>query len=88
VLFSLGNLAQLASDSRAPRRSAVARRRRPTRGAAHAGGEGSGLIDIRSMASAYLGDRAKSATAPSSWDPIGSVDDLPVFSSGASPSRR
>src|SRR5262249_36729377 len=45
-----------------------------------AGGEGSGLIDIRSMASAYLGAPAgapKPATAG-----IGSIDDLPVFGGG------
>ncbi|TMQ11162.1 MAG: DUF4339 domain-containing protein [Deltaproteobacteria bacterium] len=79
VLFSLNNLAQLASDKPAPApapRSAMAVGSTP--GAA--GGEGSGLIDIRSMASAYLGAPAgapKPATAG-----IGSIDDLPVFGGG------
>src|SRR5439155_19430313 len=47
-----------------------------------AGGAGSGLIDIRSMANAYLGGAggaAKTATASSG---IGSIDDLPVFGGG------
>ena len=83
VLFSLNNLAQLASDR--PAMSA------PSGGggggAGHAtgaaGGEGSGLIDIRSMASAYMGGgnagaMGKSQTASA----IGSMDDLPVFGGG------
>lgn len=79
VLFSLNNLAQLASDKPAPVMSA------PSGGHATgaAGGEGSGLIDIRSMASAYLGGgaaMAKSGTGASSS--IGSIDDLPVFGGG------
>ena len=79
VLFSLNNLAQLASDKPAPVMSA------PSGGHATgaAGGEGSGLIDIRSMASAYLGGgagAAKSGTGASSS--IGSIDDLPVFGGG------
>ena len=56
VLFSLNNLAQLASDKPAPApRPGVSAS--PPVGAATgpSGGEGSGLIDIRSMASAYLG---------------------------------
>jgi hypothetical protein len=81
VLFSLNNLAQLASDKPAPARAAMAPGA-PVGGAATgpSGGEGSGLIDIRSMASAYLGapgSAAKPATAG-----IGSIDDLPVFGGG------
>ncbi len=80
VLFSLGNLAALASD--APRSSAPSGGSAPAPGAAaHGGGEGSGLIDIRSMASAYLGP-SKSASG-SGGPRIGSADDLPVFSTAA-----
>ena len=80
VLFSLGNLAQLASDKPAPVTAS------PSSGSAGhatgaAGGEGSGLIDIRSMASAYLGG-AGAASKPSTSSAIGSVDDLPVFGGG------
>jgi predicted Zn finger-like uncharacterized protein len=79
VLFSLNNLAQLASDKPAPApapRSAMAVGSTP--GAA--GGEGSGLIDIRSMASAYLG--APSGAPKPATAGIGSIDDLPVFGGG------
>jgi predicted Zn finger-like uncharacterized protein len=71
VLFSLSNLASLASDA-PPKAAAPA----PSSGnAGHAPGhEGSGLIDIRSMAQVYLGDRDGGKTA------AGSADDLPVFS--------
>ncbi|MEZ4366998.1 MAG: hypothetical protein R2939_12010 [Kofleriaceae bacterium] len=55
----------------------------PGGAAQHGGGEGSGLIDIRSMASAYLGDRAKGSTAAPPMGSIGSVDDLPVFTATA-----
>jgi predicted Zn finger-like uncharacterized protein len=80
VLFSLNNLAQLASDkplAAAPvsPSSPVS----PSTGAA--GGEGSGLIDIRSMASAYLGGGSGGAAKPASAS-IGSIDDLPVFGGG------
>jgi hypothetical protein len=78
VLFSLGNLAALASDQPRP----VAPPSSSSSGAAaHGGGEGSGLIDIRSMASAYLGGAKPGA--PSSGPKIGSADDLPVFSTAA-----
>lgn len=80
VLFSLNNLAQLASDS--PRPAAAAS---PSAGHATgaAGGEGSGLIDIRSMASAYLGSSGGAAVGkPASSSAIGSIDDLPVFGGG------
>ncbi len=75
VLFSLGNLAALASDT--PK--AVA----PTAssgGISNTGGsEGSGLIDIRSMASVYLADKGGASASM----PAGSTDDLPVFSQSA-----
>lgn len=78
VLFSLGNLAALASDTSAKPAAAAA----ATPGVASSGGsEGSGLIDIRSMASVYLsdkGDADKGALVPA-----GSADDLPVFSQSA-----
>ncbi len=76
VLFSLGNLAALASD--APKAApSVA----PTPGVSNTGGsEGSGLIDIRSMASVYLADKG-AAAAPGAG--VGSADDLPVFSTSA-----
>jgi outer membrane biosynthesis protein TonB len=79
------NLAQLASD--APRASAAPS---PSHGGGHVapgaatgpgGGEGSGLIDIRSMASAYLGGDRGGAKPASGG--IGSIDDLPVFASTA-----
>ena len=48
-----------------------------------AGGEGSGLIDIRSMANAYLGGRRCAARRkPATSSAIGSIDDLPVFGGG------
>jgi len=79
VLFSLNNLAQLASDK--PAMSA------PSGGGGHAtgaaGGEGSGLIDIRSMASAYMGGGSAGAMGkPQTASAIGSIDDLPVFGGG------
>jgi predicted Zn finger-like uncharacterized protein len=81
VLFSLNNLAQLASNSPAPAPAAASS---SSSGAGHAtgaaGGEGSGLIDIRSMASAYLGGTGAAKPAASSG--IGSIDDLPVFGGG------
>ncbi len=91
VLFSLGNLAALASD--APRASAPSASSSSSSAsasasaaaspgaAAHGGGEGSGLIDIRSMASTYLAD--KGSARPGGKGAIGSVDDLPVFSTAA-----
>ena len=84
VLFSLNNLAQLASDKPAPKASASS-----TPGAAPtghatgaAGGEGSGLIDIRSMANAYLGGGGAGMAKPAAASSIGSIDDLPVFGGG------
>ena len=75
VLFSLNNLAQLASDK--PAISAPSAQAGHATGAA--GGEGSGLIDIRSMASAYMGG---SASKPATSSAIGSIDDLPGFGGG------
>jgi len=82
VLFSLNNLAQLASDSPKPAASASAMKAGgPAPG--HAGGEGSGLIDIRSMATAYMGDRGGGAAKKPASMGVGSVDDLPVFSTAS-----
>jgi predicted Zn finger-like uncharacterized protein len=82
VLFSLNNLAQLASDkpvSATPAASTAAGGSGHATGAA--GGEGSGLIDIRSMANAYLGGGG-GASKPATSSAIGSIDDLPVFGGG------
>ena len=76
VLFSLGNLANIASRP-APSAHVASM---PQTGATSAAGEGSGLIDIRSMASAYLG--GASAPVAKSSAGIGSIDDLPVFGGG------
>ena len=77
VLFSLSNLASLTSD--APRSSAASASS-SSAGRAQAGGsEGSGLIDIRSMASAYMGERAPARNTGR----VGSMDDIPVFSGAA-----
>ncbi len=74
VLFSLGNLAALASD--APKAAPSSSSSAP--GISNTGGsEGSGLIDIRSMASVYLADKGGSSATGSAG--VGSVDDLPVF---------
>lgn len=76
VLFSLGNLAALASDAPKAAPSPAS-----SPGVSNTGGsEGSGLIDIRSMASVYLADKS---AAPSPGAGIGSADDLPVFSTSA-----
>jgi len=76
VLFSLGNLAQIANHRPAPVASTPA-----TGSTTTGGGEGSGLIDIRSMASAYLGSPPAGAARTASAG-IGSLDDLPVFGGG------
>ena len=82
VLFSLNNLAQLASDKPAPApRPGVAASPAPGAASGSGGGEGSGLIDIRSMASAYMGGTPGSAPKPASAG-VGSIDDLPVFGGG------
>jgi predicted Zn finger-like uncharacterized protein len=78
VLFSLSNLAQLASDGPRPQQSSSSSSS-SSGSAQHGGGEGSGLIDIRSMANAYL---APDKAGPKSASPsMGSAADLPVFSS-------
>ena len=89
VLFSLNNLAQLASDrpapiqAQAPSSSSASSGNAPVGHATGAaGGEGSGLIDIRSMASAYLGGQQGAAKAAGTSSAIGSIDDLPVFGGG------
>ncbi|MFT3698075.1 MAG: GYF domain-containing protein [Kofleriaceae bacterium] len=67
VLFSLSNLSQIATRGNSPQPSSTTASSTP-------GQEGSGLIDIRSMASAYLGTPGVTVKqAP------GSIDDLPVF---------
>lgn len=83
VLFTLGNLAQLAQPASARAAAATTATATATGSAttAAAMNEGSGLIDIRSMASAYRGDRpGVPATATAS---SGSMDDLPTFSTSA-----
>ncbi len=79
VLFSLNNLAQLASDRPAPSAGVSTMPSGHATGAA--GGEGSGLIDIRSMANAYLGNSGGGMGARPAAS-IGSIDDLPVFGGG------
>jgi predicted Zn finger-like uncharacterized protein len=78
VLFSLNNLAALATDvpaARAPVGSGVTAAA-PTMGSASGNTEGSGLIDIRAMAAMTLG-AAKKDDGPR----LGAADDdLPVFS--------
>ncbi|MEO8702263.1 MAG: GYF domain-containing protein [Kofleriaceae bacterium] len=64
VLFTLGNLAKLAEPA-APKATAMA--------SPMAAGEGSGLIDIRALASA-IAPHAARATAST-----GSLDDIPTF---------
>jgi predicted Zn finger-like uncharacterized protein len=80
VLFSLNNLAQLASDKPAPNAGVSSMPSGHATGAA--GGEGSGLIDIRSMANAYLGGSGAAAKTATASSGIGSIDDLPVFGGG------
>ena len=80
VLFSLNNLAQLASDK--PAISAPSSQSTAGHATGAAGGEGSGLIDIRSMASAYMGGGGAAMGKPQTASAIGSIDDLPVFGGG------
>ena len=83
VLFSLNNLAQLASDKPAPMSSSSSGGSSSGQATGAAGGEGSGLIDIRSMANAYLGGSGSPGGAkPATSSAIGSIDDLPVFGGG------
>ena len=82
VLFSLNNLAQLASDKPMAASSHAASASSASGAATGgSGGEGSGLIDIRSMASAYLGGPGGGPSKPVSAG-VGSIDDLPVFGGG------
>jgi len=73
VLFSMTNLARLAAVRPAP--AAAPGEAAPLQ-------EGSGLIDIRSMASAYRG-AGTAAPARSTIGSIGSIDDLPVFATSS-----
>ena len=83
VLFSLNNLAQLASDKPAPiSSSSSSSSSNSGHATGAAGGEGSGLIDIRSMANAYLGGGSPGGAKPATSSAIGSIDDLPVFGGG------
>lgn len=77
VLFSLNNLASLASDSPKPTPSASAPASSPSSSQTTATQDGSGLIDIRAMASMYMGD-SPGAASPTGGG--GGIDDLPVFS--------
>jgi predicted Zn finger-like uncharacterized protein len=81
VLFSLNNLAQLASDKPPAAAAHAATAAVGNTSSGPSGGEGSGLIDIRSMASAYLGGPGGNTSKPASAG-IGSIDDLPVFGGG------
>ncbi|WP_428266522.1 GYF domain-containing protein [Haliangium sp.] len=88
VLFSLNNLAALASDS--PRAAAPSRAAAPAAstggglsgggvglaaGMAQSGGdEGSGLIDIRSMAQSYMADKDKAASSPGAAPAFGAIE--------------
>ncbi len=76
VLFSLNNLAQIANKP-APAPVAAS-----SGSASGPGMEGSGLIDIRSMASAYMGASGAATAKPATSGSIGSIDDLPVFGGG------
>jgi len=88
VLFSLSNLASLAAD--APKASSPVSAPASSGGGggggagmAESGGqEGSGLIDIRSMAAVYLGDQQQGGgpSAPAGPAP---TDDLPSFGGGS-----
>ncbi len=76
VLFSLNNLAALASE--APKTSSSA----PSPAFQSGGGsEGSGLIDIRAMAAMTLGPKKDDGGRPGAS--ASAVDDLPVFSSNS-----
>jgi predicted Zn finger-like uncharacterized protein len=81
VLFSLNNLAQLASDKPLAAAAPLAPTSSVGTATSASGGEGSGLIDIRSMASAYLGATPGGVAKPASAS-VGSIDDLPVFGGG------
>jgi len=88
VLFSLNNLAALASDQpRAPapsQSSAASSASASSSGTPQqGGGEGSGLIDIRSMAQSYLGGKDRAGAAPmgsfSAIEPVTFATQSPVL---------
>lgn len=66
VLFSLGNLAALASDAPKPVAAPVSSLGGGAGRAQAGGSEGSGLIDIRSMAQTYMGNKDRAVAAPMS----------------------
>jgi predicted Zn finger-like uncharacterized protein len=70
VLFTLGNLAKLASSAPVPRDA-------PASKPGAAGTEGSGLIDIRALASTFAPKAGAARSA--AVGPVGSMDDLPTF---------
>jgi len=79
VLFSLSNLASLASGGGSEASSSSSSSPAATPGSrTTATQEGSGLIDIRSMAQVYLGDSG-SPSRPAAGPGTGSIDDLPSF---------
>ncbi len=86
VLFSLNNLAALASPEAKPAAAAPAPSAPSSLGvpgmAQAGGGEGSGLIDIRAMAGAYLGtkDDAPALGGGAAAASSAAAVDLPVFS--------
>jgi TonB family protein len=86
VLFSLGNLAALASDApkpAAPAPSGGGMGAAPAGRAQAGGSEGSGLIDIRSMAQSYLGGKDRAGAAPmgsfSAIEPVTFATQSPVL---------
>jgi predicted Zn finger-like uncharacterized protein len=90
VLFSLNNLAALASDS--PKMQPLAAANSPGGGGGGGGGgmaqvggsEGSGLIDIRSMAQTYMGGRDRGGAGQA--NPLGAFGAVePVSFSAQSP---
>ncbi len=76
VLFSLNNLASMASDS-----NGSARQTAPSSFPSTGGSEGSGLIDIRAMAAMTLGTKRNTEERPRQSQ--SSSDDLPVFSASS-----
>ena len=87
VLFSLNNLAALASPDRAAASAPSSSPLPSSSGGGGAGmaqmggGEGSGLIDIRSMANAYLADKSSDGGPGGPAPSTGGIDDLPSFAS-------
>ncbi len=81
VLFSLSNLASLASGGGSSEAASSSASSAPAGGGSRttATQEGSGLIDIRSMAQVYLGDSGGSPSPSGGSAGTGSIDDLPSF---------